>query len=58
MQVADECGIVEARAYIVVSGGATGIYYNAILNGVINTAGSSAFPGDSAGTTSSGGQFV
>lgn len=41
------------------SGGATGVRYNATLNGVINTLGGGGtfFPGNSAGTTASGGQY-
>ncbi|MDE2102801.1 MAG: hypothetical protein KGL39_36490 [Patescibacteria group bacterium] len=41
------------------TGSATGVRYNATLNGVINTSGSGAtyFPGNSAGTTATGGQY-
>lgn len=41
------------------SGGATGARYSAILNGVINTSGGGAtfFPGNSGGTTATGGQY-
>lgn len=42
------------------SGSATGPRYSATLNGVINTAGGGAsyFPGDSAGSTATGGQYA
>lgn len=42
------------------SGSATGTRYNATLNGIINTNGSGAsyFPGNAAGTTSTGGQYA
>lgn len=42
------------------SGSATGIRYNSILNSVIDTLGGGAnyFPGNSAGTTATGGQYV
>lgn len=43
-----------------ISGTATGKRYNAVLNGVINTFGGGAtfIPGDVAGTTATGGQYV
>lgn len=52
-------GLVSAQA-MTFSGSATGVRYNAILNGVINTAGGGAsyLPGGTAGTTSSGGQYA
>lgn len=42
------------------SGSATGVRYSAALNGVINTEGGGAtyFPGDSAGSTATGGQYA
>lgn len=42
------------------SGSATGPRYSATLNGVVNTAGGGAsyFPGDSAGSTATGGQYA
>lgn len=42
------------------TGSATGVRYNAIANGVVNTQGSGAtyFPGNASGTTSTGGQYV
>ena len=42
------------------SGSATGPRYNALLNGVIQTSGGGAsyFPGDSAGSTATGGQYA
>lgn len=45
---------------ITFSGSATGIRYNAILNGVIQTSGGGAnyFPGSTAGSTSLGGQYA
>lgn len=42
------------------SGSATGVYYSAILNGVIYVAGGGGtyFPGNSAGSTATGGQYA
>lgn len=52
-------GTISAQS-VTFSGSATGVRYNAILNGVINTAGGGAsyLPGSSAGTTSTGGQYA
>ena len=57
--VAQTTGIVVANANSY-SGSATGVRYNIILNAVVNTAGGGAnyFPGNSAGTTATGGQYV
>lgn len=53
------CGVATYRA-TTVSGSATGKRYDAEQNGVIDTAGAGAtyFPGNVAGTTSTGGQYV
>lgn len=42
------------------TGSATGSRYTATLNGIINTfgAGATYFPGDSAGSTATGGQYA
>lgn len=57
---ADECGILEAAGYVVLSGSAIGPIYNVSLNGVINTNGAAGlnFPGTSAGVQTTGGQVV
>ena len=53
------CGVISATS-MTFSGSATGKRYDAQQNGVINTGGGGAnyFPGNSAGTTSIGGQYV
>lgn len=50
-------GLLENQTY---SGSATGVRYNTTLNAVINTGGGGAsyFPGNSSGTTASGGQYA
>lgn len=52
-------GTISAQT-VTFSGSATGVRYNAILNGVINTggAGTTFFPGGTSGTTSTGGQYA
>lgn len=56
---ASQCGTISAGG-VVFSGSATGSRYVAALNGVINTGGGGAnyFPGNSAGTTATGGQYA
>jgi hypothetical protein len=54
-------GFINAVGFTYGGGGAvTGVKYNAVVNGVIytNGGGSGVFPGSSAGTTGSGGQYV
>lgn len=55
----DNSGAIQAQGVTFV-GSATGPRYNAIINGTIVTGGGGAnyFPGNSAGSTSSGGQYV
>lgn len=54
---ADGCGKIDATtASFSHTGTITGKYYSAILNAIIR--GSSTFPGDTAGTTATGGQAV
>lgn len=55
-----ESGSSLASSAVTFSGSATGPRYIATLNGTINTSGSGAnyFPGDSAGSTATGGQYV
>lgn len=55
---ADTLGVVHSSATTFV-GGATGLYYNASLNAVIDTAGGGGtyFPGDTPGTAATGGQY-
>jgi len=58
---ANSLGIISAPAGTVTfSGSATGVRYNSTLNSVINTnsGGSTFFPGNSGGTTSTGGQYA
>ena len=59
------CALASQSGTIAISGGsftgaATGLRYSAVLNGTINTsgAGASFFPGNSAGTTATGGQYA
>ena len=55
---AQQCGILNASS-MTFSGSATGSYYSVTKNGVISTGGgSSYFPGNSAGTASTGGQYT
>jgi len=57
--LAQTTGIVVANSNTY-SGSATGVRYNASLNAVINTGGGGAnyLPGNSAGTTATGGQYI
>lgn len=52
-------GVISAPTYSA-TGSATGVRYDVETNGVINTSGggASVFPGNSAGTTATGGQYV
>jgi hypothetical protein len=54
--VAARCGTIDV-APASYSGAATGKRHEVIANGVIDSGGA-AFPGDAAGTTASGGQFL
>jgi hypothetical protein len=60
--LASSCGVFYfgAPGGWTITGSASGVKYNAILNGIINTSSSGAgfFPGSSAGTTSTGGQYA
>lgn len=49
--------LIQSQTY---SGSATGVRYNVTLNGIINTGagGANYFPGNSVGTTSTGGQYA
>lgn len=57
--LATDLGLIE-RTNGGYSGSATGKYYSAILNSVINTAGGGGafFPGNTSGTTATGGQYA
>lgn len=57
--VARQCGIADF-SLVTFSGAATGKRYDTLLNGVINTNGGGAnfIPGNSAGTTATGGQYA
>lgn len=54
------CGVVQVTGGASISGSASGVRYFAGANGVINTSGAGAnfFPGSTAGSTSTGGQYV
>lgn len=56
---ATECGVINASSASF-TGSATGVRYSAALNGVINTGGGGAsfFPGNSGGSTATGGQYA
>lgn len=56
---ASSCGSISSSS-CTFSGSATGVRYSAVLNGVIDSIGGGAsyFPGNSAGTTATGGQYA
>ncbi len=55
-----KCGVLMAEGALVFSGSATGMRYDVNKNGVVSTYGKGAnfFPGSTAGTTSTGGQYT